>query len=178
MFRKPTFSGLPLFTYNDAKGREITINKSDDNRLLGFLRNGRNTFSLYLEGDLALPDKIDRFLDNQTEGEDLSNLGLWFRFFTFFLVRKTTKSEVIFDSGMLTSDNPSYSATRESKCYLCNALGWREPKVMFLYIHQNTSNSKKTLGGGKNKISFKHFFFPPKELPKLQQVLRDNFRQN
>ena len=178
MFRKPTFSGPSLFSYTDAKGRNITVKKSDDDRLLGFLRNKKNTFSLFLEGGLALPDRVGRFLEGSSKGEDLSSLGIWFRFITFVLARKIVKAEVIFDSQTLTADNPFYSATRGSKCYICDAIGWRKPKVMFLYIHQSRSRSKQALAGGETKITFKHFFFPPQELPKLHQALRDNFRQN
>lgn len=179
MYSGPTFTGPSLFSYDDDKGRRIEVKKSDDNRLLGFLRDGRkNTFSLFLEGEVHLPDNVARFLDANVPSLDIPAQSMWFRLITFILARKITKTEIIFDSHKLTADNPLYRAKRISKCYLCDAVGWRKPKIIFLYIHHQSSRSKHKLGGGDDTITFKHFFFPRCELPRLHQALSEHFKQS
>ncbi|MEP5758929.1 MAG: hypothetical protein ABJ327_06390 [Litoreibacter sp.] len=175
MFGGPQFSTPALFSY-DYNGNYYEVKKSDDGRLIGFLKNGtKNKFSLYLDdtdgNSTHLTKSIGDFIAQSEKHEEIAPLGLTFRMLSFILARKIKRVAVIYDAQRIRRDNPFYRSNNHSKCHLCDVAGWGHPKIMFLYVHRYRSESKIPTGGGSDKISFKHFFFPVNELENFQRAL-------
>lgn len=175
MFGTPKFSGPLIFAYVH-RGISYTVKRRDDGQLLGFLKNGKkHTFSLYLEdpdGNSArLSENIAGFLNQPSSLENMPKFGIFFRVLSFILARKILNATVIYDAQELSKNHILYRANNHSKCYLCDVAGWKQPSVMFLYVHRFTATNNLPAGGGTDKITFKHFFFPKNELENLQTAL-------